>query len=179
MSLSFFGQPRLDGSQPVELRTALPLLQLGVGHDGEQSTVGVVEELGPDEVLEEASFAACLLQAFEVGVEIQRREGVPAVQVRGHRGEQEAQRVGKARVRALALLELEVVDGGVDHGLVHAAVGHSFEGVEHNFLDICGVFGGDPFQAGAENRLLEVVVQPASVSQRAAQARIDQRLAQR
>ena len=93
---------------------ALPLLQLGVGHDCQQRAVLVVEQLGADEVLEEPPFDTRPVQVLEIRVEFQRRERIPSVEIGGHRREQHAQRVRETGVAAFALLEFQVVDRGVD-----------------------------------------------------------------
>ena len=72
-----------------------------------------------------------------------------------------------------------MVDGGVDLRGVDSAVGQALEGLEDDLLHLLRVFGGDSLQACAEDRLFVVVVESGPVSQRAAQARVDERFAQR
>ena len=171
-------QRRLDRGQPVQLEPALPLLELGVRDGGHQRAVRVVEQLGADEVLEEAPLRAGRLQALQVAVEVEPGERIAAVQVGGHRREEHAQRVGEPGVGAFALFELQVMDGGVDLRRVDALAGQPIERVEHDALHLLGVLGRDALQSGTEDRLLVVVVKSASVGERAAQARVYERLAQ-
>ena len=139
----------------------------------------VVEHLRADEVLEETSLGTSALQVLEVGVEVERAQGIAPVLVRGHRRKQEPQGVGETCVRSLTLLELEVMDRGVHLGCVNAVIGKPFKGFEHHALHLFCVLDRDSLQAGAEDRFTKVVVQPAAVGQRAAQPRVDERLAQR
>src|SRR5207302_7271248 len=103
------GEACFDFRQALQLSLALPLLQLRVGHDREQRAMRVVEQLGLDQVFEESALLTRLLEVLEVFVEIESAEGVAAIEVTGHRGEEHAKRVGEAGVGALPLLELAVV----------------------------------------------------------------------
>ena len=72
--------------------------------------MSVVEQLGADQVLEEAALLAGLLQVLEVGVEVQRIVGVAAVVVRREAGEEELERIREPRIRSFAFLELEPLE---------------------------------------------------------------------
>ena len=74
----------------------------------------VVDQLRPDQVFEEATLAARLLEVLQVGVKVERAHRVPAELVRGMDREQQPQGIWKAGVGSLALLELEVMDRGID-----------------------------------------------------------------
>ena len=169
------GEAGFDRRETIHLGLALALLELGVRDGGQQRAVRVVEQLGADEGLEEAAFGAGLLEALQVGVEVEGGDRIALVVVRGQAREQQAKRVGKAGVGALALLELEMVDRGVDLLLFHAVVRQPLQRVEHDLLNLLGVLGHDALETGAEDRFLVIVLQPATVGQRAAEARVDER----
>src|SRR5207302_8500663 len=118
---------------------------------------------------EESALLTRLLEVLEVVVEIESAEGVAAIEVAGHRGEEHPKRVGKAGVGALALLEFEVVDRRVDLRGVDTRVRQALQSVEDDFLDFLGILALDALEPGAEHRLLVVVSQPAAVGERAAQ----------
>src|SRR3984893_16012934 len=113
--------------------------------------MSVVEQLGADQVLEEAALLAGLLQVLEVGVEVQGIVGVAPVVVGREAGEEELERIGETRIRSLAFFESEPVDRGVDVSLVDAIAGESLEGIQDDLLHLLGVFGRDILEAGAEN----------------------------
>ena len=129
----------------------------------------VVEQLGLDQVFEESALLTRLLEVLEVFVEIESAEGVAAIEVTGHRGEEHPKRVGEAGVGALAFLELEVVDRRVDLRGVDTRVRQALQSVEDDFLDFLGILVLDALEPGAEHRLLVVVSKPAAVGERAAQ----------
>ena len=153
------GEACFDFGQALQLSLALPLLQLRVGHHREERAMRVVEQLGLDQVFEESALF----------VEIESAEGVTAIEVAGHRGEEHPERVGEAGVGALALLELEVVDRRVDLRGIDTRVRQALQSVEDDFLDFLGILVLDALEPSAEHRLLVVVSQPAAVGERAAQ----------
>ena len=163
------GEAGFDFGQALQLSLALPLLQLRVGHHREERAMRVVEQLGLDQVFEESALLTRLLEVLEVFVEIESAEGVAAIEVAGHRGEEHPERVGEAGVGALALLELEVVDRRVDLRGIDTRVRQALQSVEDDFLDFLGILVLDALEPGAEHRLLVVVSQPAAVGERAAQ----------
>ena len=173
------GELGLDRGQALKLVVAPPLLELRVGDHGQERAVRVVEQLGTDQVLEESPFAPRDLEVFEVGVEVERAEGVTAIRVRRHDREHEPQRVGKAGVGTFAARELEVVDRGVDLARVHAVIGDALERFEDDALDPLRVFGLDALEARAEHRLLVVLVEAGPVGESRSDAGIDEGLAQR
>ena len=168
------GQFRFGRRQPVELSLAVALLELGVGHDRQEGAVLVVEQLGADEVFEKAPFCARLLEMLQVGVKVHRAEGIASIQVGGHRSEEDAQRVRQTGVGAFALLELQVVDRSVDLRGVDTSIGHAVQRLEDDLLHLLRILGGDALQAGAEDRLLVVVMESAAVGERTAQAGVDE-----
>ena len=116
------GERRLDRRQTFQLLAALSLFQVGVGNQREQTAVLVVQHLGRDQVLEVAALFPRRLEILEVGIEVDRGVGVTAVLVRAEKVEQHLERVRKACVGTLSLLELEAMDGGVDLGCIHSVL---------------------------------------------------------
>ena len=88
----------------------------------------VVQQLFLDERLEESALLAFVLEAGAVRVEVERAVRVATVVVGRKAAEEHLQRVREAGVGPLALLELEVVDGGIEMRLVEAVLDQSLEG---------------------------------------------------
>ncbi len=70
------------------------------------------------------------------------------------------------------------MDRGVDLGLVHPVSRQPLQGVQHDLLDLFGVFGCDVLQACPKDGLAIVILQTAPVRHRGTELGIDQRFAQ-
>src|SRR5437660_10094959 len=139
----------------------------------------VAQQLRCDQGFEEAAPLSRVLEVLEVYIEVERGVRVAAVLIRAEVVEQHFERIRKARVGALSLLELEAMDGGVDLGWIHAVLGQSFERVEHHALNFFRVIRVDAFQAGPKDRFFEVVLEATAVSQSAAELGVDEGFAER
>src|SRR5207302_9067225 len=101
---------------------------------------------------EESALLTRLLEVLEVFVEIESAEGVAAIEVTGHRGEEHPKRVGEAGVGALAFLELEVVDRRVDLRGVDTRVRQALQSVEDDYMDFLGILVLDDIEHVAAHR---------------------------
>ena len=139
----------------------------------------VVEELGLDQVFEEASLFTSLLQVLEVSIEVQRAVWVATVVVSGHAAEQDLEGVRKTGVGSLAFFELEPVDRRIHLGAVDALAGQPVERIDNDLLHLSCISRHDVLEARAEHGFPIVVLKTAAIGHRGAQTRIDERLAQR
>mmetsp|Transcript_12 Transcript_12/g.25 ORF Transcript_12/g.25 Transcript_12/m.25 type:complete len:313 (-) Transcript_12:1337-2275(-) len=141
--------------------------------------VSVAEELVPDEVLEDLlPTRQPLLELREGRLETQGLEGVLAVVPVVDGGEEEGEALGEAPGVHLPVAELDRVDGRLHSILLKASLGNLLQDFGDKLLHTGHVLLLQVFEAYAEGRLDQPVVEAAPDDARA-KAAVDERLVQR
>ena len=157
----------------------LPLGELGVRLEQQPDAVRIFEEVARHQALEPAAALEPAPDVRQVGVELQHAQRVAAVDPGAADPEQQPEAVRVGGVGDLAPVELQLVDGGLGQVPVDPVRRQALECPEHDPLDRLRRLGGHVLEPGREVRVAVLGVVPAAVRQRRAQARVDQRLAQR